>query len=632
MRSSAGGDYNVSMRFRRLGPAAGVCLVVTTAVTLAGAAGVAQAATITVGPGDSYTKIEAAGAGDEVVIAPGTYKFRVYLTKQGTAAQPIVIRAQDPAQPPVWDLGDTLVEDAPGSYTAGDRGRGCWQFSGAAYVHVSGLVITGCHTASANSAGVRYYNGAHGIVLTDILFHDNDNGLTGGSQASDITVEFCEFDHNGSLMASSSAPSHNIYIYGGTFALRYSYVHDPVQAQNFHVRARQSTIEYNWFARAKSYAGDLMTDDDNSGAETQTMLLRGNVIVQGDGQSNTSQIVAVYNDGGATGLTLNVKLVYNTFIGPASNGRAALVHLSNADGTTMNAELDDNIIWRTTRATIVEDAANGHVTGTNNWLQTGADATGLAAGVTGADPGFRNAAQNDFTLAAGSAAIGAAATTVGDLPDREYYRDETTARQYRARATAKDLGAFESTTASAPVGPYGTPVPPGTGGAGGGGAGGAVAGSGGAGGGGRAGGSGGGRATGGTGTGGVSGAAGRAGTGGGASGGTPGGAGTGGVSGVAGRTGTGGAASGGTAGSPSHGGAGGTTQPNGSGGAGHAGASGAATGGASGGNSGGCSCGVARGEPGALALIGLGFLIGWARRRPARAVAAGNAPGRASGR
>jgi len=41
-----------------------------------------------------------------------------------------------------------------------------------------------------------------------------------------------------------------------------------------------------------------MTDDDNDGttAATQNMMLRGNVIVQGSTQSNTSQIVAVYND------------------------------------------------------------------------------------------------------------------------------------------------------------------------------------------------------------------------------------------------------------------------------------------------------------------------------------------------
>jgi len=121
------------------------------------------------------------------------------------------------------------------------------------------------------------------------------------------------------------------------------------------------------------------------------------------------------------------------------------------------------------------------VTGSNNWLQTGADPGGLTATVTGADPGFTNAAQNDFTLATGSAAVGAAAVTAGASPDREYYRDETVTRQYRVRATAKDLGAFESTTTAAPVGPYGTSMQPGTGGAAGGtmGGGGGVSGSGG---------------------------------------------------------------------------------------------------------------------------------------------------------
>jgi hypothetical protein len=43
---------------------------------------VASAAVINVTTNDSYTKIESAKAGDEVVIAPGTYAFRVYLTRQ----------------------------------------------------------------------------------------------------------------------------------------------------------------------------------------------------------------------------------------------------------------------------------------------------------------------------------------------------------------------------------------------------------------------------------------------------------------------------------------------------------------------------------------------------------------------
>ena len=435
------------------------------ACALASIASAAHGATIEVTPADSFAKIEGAKPGDEVIVDPGTYKFRVYLQTKAPASQPIVIHAKDPANPPVWDLNGGNVEDAPGSYTAGDRGRGCWQFSGAENIQVSGIVITGCHNADFNSAGVRYYETSKGIEISNVVFRDNDNGLTGGSQDSEITVEYCEFDRNGNLNASTSAPSHNIYIYGGTFTLRYSYAHDAIQGQNFHIRAHDAVIEYNWFSRAKSYAGDLMTDDDNDGttAATQTMTLRGNVIVQGSTQSNTSQIVAVYNDAGAANLTLNVKLLYNTFVG-TTGGRAALVHLSNADATTMSAELDDNIVFGTSRPTLVEDTTNGRVTGQNNWLMTGADASGLTGSVAGADPKFTNATQNDFTLAAGSPAIGAATTSIAGLPDHEYYKDETTTRQYRVRATAKDIGAFESTTQGPGVGPAGEAATGGTGG------------------------------------------------------------------------------------------------------------------------------------------------------------------------
>src|SRR4051812_41189198 len=99
-------------------------------------AGPVSAAVIHVSPADgptAYTKIEAAVAGDEVVIAAGTYAFRVYLQGQGTASQPIHIHAEDPANPPVWDPKGTLVDNLPGSYTAGDKARGCWQVSGGSH-------------------------------------------------------------------------------------------------------------------------------------------------------------------------------------------------------------------------------------------------------------------------------------------------------------------------------------------------------------------------------------------------------------------------------------------------------------------------------------------------------------------
>lgn len=66
----------------------------------------AHGETIVVTPLDSYDLIEGALPGDEVVIAPGTYGFRVHLTQAAPAEAPIVIRAMDPGQPPVWDLSE----------------------------------------------------------------------------------------------------------------------------------------------------------------------------------------------------------------------------------------------------------------------------------------------------------------------------------------------------------------------------------------------------------------------------------------------------------------------------------------------------------------------------------------------
>lgn len=427
-------------------------MVVGCAVVCWGLNPVAVAMVISVAPGDSYTKIEAARAGDEVVIAPGTYAFRVYLTAQATSTDPIVIRAQDPANRPVWDFGSTLVENAPGSFSAGDRGRGGWQFSGARNYCISGIVFRRCRNADMNCAGIRYFNGTTNLYLKDCLFTQNDNGLTGGTQESAATIEFCEFDANGNLSAGS--PTHNLYIYGGTFTLRYCYVHDSVQSQNFHLRARNATLEYNWFARAKSYEGDLMTDDDFSGAGpfSQALTLRGNVIVQAAAPDNHSQVVALYRDTGPTNLTLSVRALYNTFIG--NGGSAAFVHLSNADATKMKAEISDNVIYGTTRPALVENAGAGTVSGVNNWLPTNANLGALSGSVQSVTPGFRDPAAKDYTLAPGSVCIGAANAAVFGLPGREYYRNEITSRLWRVRAAARDLGAFESTSTNNPVGPY----------------------------------------------------------------------------------------------------------------------------------------------------------------------------------
>src|SRR5271166_2124073 len=135
----------------------------------------AAASVIMVSPADGptgYTKIEGAMPGDEVVIAPGTYAYRVYLTQTASAAQPIYIHAQDPAHPPVWDMGTTLVNNAPGSYTANDKARGCWQVSGGSNITIEGIVFKDCRATDYDSAGLRYYGGTTGLVIRNCLFED----------------------------------------------------------------------------------------------------------------------------------------------------------------------------------------------------------------------------------------------------------------------------------------------------------------------------------------------------------------------------------------------------------------------------------------------------------------------------
>jgi MYXO-CTERM domain-containing protein len=439
---------------------AAVAIAVATGLTAARA----EAAVIQVSPADgntAYTKIEGAKAGDEVVIAPGTYAFRVYLQAQAPANSPIYIHAQDPSNPPVWDPGG-LVDSAPGSYTAGDKARGCWQVSGGTNYHIDGIVFRNCRASNYDSAGLRYYSGTSGLLITNCVFKNNDNGLTGGTGNSEATVEYCEFDGNGNTSASTSSPTHNVYVYGGTFTMRYSYLHDPVQGQNMHCRAVTSTVEYSWFDRAKSYVGDLMTSDDYAnnpvGSLAQAMTLRGNVIIEASTQANTGQIFAIYNDeASGSPVSFAVTALYNTVIGAGAH--AAFLHVSNADGTQMSAVVDDNIVYGTSQPVLVEDSTHATVTGSHNWLQTGATLTGLS-GITGSvfgtSPGFNAAATLDFTLASGSACIGAADHGVSGLPTAEYYENETVTRMHRVRASALDIGAFEHTTTGAGIGPYGS--------------------------------------------------------------------------------------------------------------------------------------------------------------------------------
>jgi hypothetical protein len=132
----------------------------------------------------------------------------------------------------------------------------------------------------------------------------------------------------------------------------------------------------------------------------------------------------------------------------------------------MRVEMDNNLISGG-KPYLIEDATRGSVAGTSNWLPSGTDPGSLTATAFGANP-FKDAAARDFTLAPGSTAIGAANARLSEVPSREYFQNESITRMYRTRASSKDIGAFESTTAGPGIGPYAAaPIPGNDAGAGG---------------------------------------------------------------------------------------------------------------------------------------------------------------------
>jgi hypothetical protein len=391
-----------------------------------GATSSGGACNVTVTTSDSYSKIEDATPGQTVCISPGTYHFRVTLAKAGTASAPIVIRALDPASRPVFDYTSTAhdVTGWPGSYSASDAVRSAWRVTGAYYV-IDGIVILGANNSfdnwsvNDNTAGIRYLNSSH-LTIRNCWLYNNDMGVQGGG--SETLIEYAEFDHNG---VPNSDQSHNLYVLGGdNLTLRYSYLHDSVGGQNFHVRARNATLAYNWFENAADYEGDMMTNQtsyDPGANGVQSLLFIGNVVVQNPTPGNEGKLITLYNDGGTPNPTMNLTAVWNTFVfREARRGTdTAPIQFSKATLAGGTIVFSNNIVSASgARSAVITDSGSGTLalSGTNNFFPTGSSVAPLINTKFAVDVLFGNANGNDYTLQATSQAAGYANTTVAPQP------------------------------------------------------------------------------------------------------------------------------------------------------------------------------------------------------------------------
>jgi hypothetical protein len=377
----------------------------------------AWAATLSVGPGKTYTApcgaFAAAKSGDVIEITGNTtYSGDVCVI----AASNITIRGVN-GRPKI---------DAAGKYA---NAKGTWVVTGS-NVTVENVEMVGAKVPDLNGAALRL-EGTN-FTLRQAYLHDNENGiLMGVNTSSDVLVEYSEFSHNG----RGDSQTHNLYIGNArSLTFRYNYSHDANAGHNLKSRAITNMIAYNRFSSSGLGAPSYEIDLPNAG----TSYVIGNIIQQ-PAVNNNSNIVA-YGEEGATNPGQDLYVVNNTFLNDYGSG-GTFVMVKNV---TKPILLQNNIF-----------AGVGSMTNQTN-------AT-IKTNYAAALPGFVDRAAYDLHPTANALVINA-----GSAPGNSASGIPLTPTgQYKATAYGEtrpvsgnlDIGAYEAVTTTTTTSPTPAPAP-----------------------------------------------------------------------------------------------------------------------------------------------------------------------------
>lgn len=271
-------------------------LVVSTAML--GLAAGASAATLSVGPGQTYATpcraFAAAASGDTVQIAAATYTGDVC----GIYAHNLTIRGIN-GRPKI---------DAGGKNA---MGKGTWVVVGN-NMTIENVEMVGAKVADRNGAALRLEG--TGFTLRSSFLHDNENGILSGANAnSDVLIENSEFGHNG----YGTGQTHNLYIGTvRTLTFRYNYSHDAIVGHNLKSRARRNVILNNRFSSlapgqtGSTAAGQPSYEVDLPNAGESYLI--GNVIAQP--AANQNGTLVAYGEEGASNPNHELYVINNTFL------------------------------------------------------------------------------------------------------------------------------------------------------------------------------------------------------------------------------------------------------------------------------------------------------------------------------
>ena len=297
-----------------------------------------SAAVLSVGPGQTYSTVQAAvnaaSNGDTIEIHSGTYTG-----SQGNASiykSSLTLRGVGETRP-ILDAGGTSV-----------GGKAIWVIGGS-NTTVESIEFRNCTVPDQNGAGIRQ-EGTN-LTVRYCYFHDNEDGiLGGGNTSSNVLVEYSEFYNNG----YGDGQSHNMYISNvGSFTLRHSWSHHAVVGHEVKTRARVNYIEYN---RISNEMGNASYEINIPNGGTSYII--GNMVEQGPYSQNSG--IISYAEEGASNPDQHLYVVNNTIV----NNRSTGTFVRNASGVA--CLLQNNIFQG--NGTIL----NGTGTQVTNWVTSNA--------------------------------------------------------------------------------------------------------------------------------------------------------------------------------------------------------------------------------------------------------------------